>query len=230
MPPKILVVLTSHDEIPGVGPTGWYLPELAHPYEKLHKKTTITVASPKGGKAPLDPGSVKMFSEDPVCKDFLSKEFIWSDTKKLSDMNEKDFDAIFYVGGHGPMFDLTKNPTSISLIESFASKKKLISAVCHAPCVFLYTQDNTGVPLISGKEVTGFSNAEEDAVGLSAAMPFMLEDELGRVSGGNYVKAAEDWGVKVVREKSSYGGWIVMGQNPGSAGATAEEILKVLGA
>lgn len=128
------------------------------------------------------------------------------------------------------MFDLTTNPTSISLIESFAASKKLISAVCHAPCVFLNTKDSSGKPLISNIAVTGFSNAEEDAVGLSSAMPFLLESELGRVSGGKYVKAELDWGVKVVRERTSYGGVIVMGQNPGSAGGVAEEILSVLGA
>lgn len=126
------------------------------------------------------------------------------------------------------MFDLTTDPTSISLIEAFAAAKKPVSAVCHGPCVLLNTKDSTGKPLIAGSEVTGFSNSEEDAVKLSAAMPFMLETELKRVSG-KYVKAEQDWGAKVVRDKTSVGGVLITGQNPASAGKVAEEILRALG-
>ncbi|KAJ5725826.1 uncharacterized protein N7483_007183 [Penicillium malachiteum] len=216
MAPKILIVLTSFGEIPGVGPTGWYLPEFAHPHEVFHKKATLVIASPNGGKAPLDPNSVKMFESDPVAKNFLdTQESLWTNTEKLADMLARvdEFDAIFYVGGHGPMFDLTTNKTSIQLIESFAAKHKPITAVCHGPCVFLNTKNSSEEPLIAGAQVTGFSNAEEDAVKLSAAMPFMLETELQRISG----------------KTNGYGGALITGQNPASAGAVAEAILDVLG-
>ncbi|KAJ5711642.1 ThiJ/PfpI family protein [Penicillium malachiteum] len=232
MSPKILIVLTSFGEIPGAGPTGWYLPEFAHPHEVLHKKAALVIASPNGGKAPLDPNSVKMFESDPVAKNFLdTQESLWTNTEKLADMLGRvdEFDAIFYVGGHGPMFDLTTDKTSIQLIESFAAKRKPVTAVCHGPCVFLNTKNASGESLIAGAQVTGFSNAEEDAVKLSAAMPFMLETELQRVSG-KYCKAERDWGVKVVKSKTNgYGGVIITGQNPASAGAVAEAILDALG-
>ncbi|KAJ5623314.1 hypothetical protein N7490_011919 [Penicillium lividum] len=232
MAPSILVVLTSHDEIPGVGPTGWYLPEFAHPWEVLHKKASLTIASPKGGKAPLDPGSAKMFAEDPVSKNFLeTQEGIWANTHKLADVLPRagEFDAIFYVGGHGPMFDLTTDATSIKLIETFAAAKKPVAAVCHGPCVLLNTKNAAGEALIAGAEVTGFSNVEEDQVQMSAAMPFMLETELQRV-GGKYVKADEPWGVKVVSAKTNgLGGALITGQNPASATGVGEAILKALG-
>ncbi|KAJ5797647.1 uncharacterized protein N7503_006943 [Penicillium pulvis] len=232
MAPNVLVVLTSHDQIPGVGPTGWYLPEFAHPWEVLHKKTSLTIASPKGGKAPLDQGSVKMFESDPVSKSFLdNQEALWTNTEKLADMVPRagEFDAIFYVGGHGPMFDLTTDPTSIKLIETFAAAKKPVAAVCHGPCVFLNTKNSSGEPLIKGAEVTGFSNLEEDQVQLSSAMPFMLETEL-QAKGGKYVKADEPWGVKVVTDKTNgIGGVLITGQNPASATGVGEAILKALG-
>ncbi|KAJ5248257.1 hypothetical protein N7489_002414 [Penicillium chrysogenum] len=198
MTPKVLVVLTSHDKLGSTGnPTGWYLPEFAHPWEVLHEKVSLTIASPKGGEAPLDPASVKMFESDEASQKFLKEQkALWTNTHKLADMLPRagEFDAIFYVGGHGPMFDLTEDPTSLALIQTFAAANKPVAAVCHGPCVLLNATAPSGVPLISGVGVTGFSNAEEDAVSLSAAMPFMLETELGRVSGGKYVKAAEPWG------------------------------------
>lgn len=127
------------------------------------------------------------------------------------------------------MFDLTTDKTSIGLIEQFAAKRKIVAAVCHGPCVLLNAKNADGQPLISGAEVTGFSNAEEDAVKLSAAMPFMLETELRRVAG-SYVKAEEDWGVKVVRAATKgYGGVLITGQNPSSAAGVAEAILGALG-
>ncbi|KAJ5929982.1 hypothetical protein N7466_005475 [Penicillium verhagenii] len=233
MTPKILVVLTSHDEIPGVGPTGWYLPEFAHPHDVLHSKASLTIASPKGGKAPLDPGSAKMFESDPVSKKFLdTQEALWTNTHKLADIAPRagEFDAIFYVGGHGPMFDLTTDPISISLIETFAAAKKPVAAVCHGPCVFLNTKNASGEPLIAGAEVTGFSNLEEDQVQLSAAMPFMLETELQRISGGKFVKADEPWAPKVITAKTNgIGGALITGQNPASATGVGEAILKALG-
>ncbi|KXG46062.1 ThiJ/PfpI [Penicillium griseofulvum] len=234
MTPKVLVVLTSHDKIDATGkPTGWYLPEFAHPHEVLHKQVSLTIASPKGGEAPLDPSSVKMSESDPVAQKFLKEQkALWSNTHKLADMLPRagEFDAIFYVGGHGPMFDLTTDPISLALIQTFAAANKPVAAVCHAPCVLLNATAPSGVPLISGVSVTGFSNAEEDAVGLSSAMPFMLETELGRVTGGKYVKAAEAWGEMVVVGKAAgTGSTIITGQNPGSASGVGKAILKALG-
>ncbi|KAJ5472951.1 hypothetical protein N7530_006952 [Penicillium desertorum] len=234
MTPKVLVVLTSHDKLGSTGhPTGWYLPEFAHPWEVLHEKVSLTIASPKGGEAPLDPASVKMFESDEVSQKFLKEQkALWTNTHKLADMLPRagEFDAIFYVGGHGPMFDLTEDPTSLALIQTFAAANKPVAAVCHGPCVLLNATAPSGVPLISGVGVTGFSNAEEDAVSLSAAMPFMLETELGRVTGGKYVKAAEPWGEMVVVGKAAgTGSTIITGQNPGSATGVGKEIVKALG-
>ncbi|CAG8001851.1 unnamed protein product [Penicillium nalgiovense] len=234
MTPKVLVVLTSHDKLGSTGnPTGWYLPEFAHPWEVLHEKVSLTIASPKGGEAPLDPASVKMFESDETSQKFLKEQkALWTNTHKLADMLPRagEFDAIFYVGGHGPMFDLTEDQTSLALIQTFAAANKPVAAVCHGPCVLLNATAPSGVPLISGVGVTGFSNVEEDAVSLSSAMPFMLETELGRVTGGKYVKAAEPWGEMVVVGKAAgTGSTIITGQNPGSATGVGKEILKALG-
>ncbi|KAJ5555122.1 hypothetical protein N7461_003592 [Penicillium sp. DV-2018c] len=192
MTPKVLVVLTSHDKLGNTGnPTGWYLPEFAHPHEVLHNKVSLTIASPKGGEAPLDPSSVKMFESDPVSSTFLKEQkSLWTNTHKLSEMIPRvsEFDAIFYVGGHGPMFDLTENKDSIALIEAFAAAGKPVAAVCHGPCVLLHATAPSGEPLIKGVLVTGFSNEEEDQMKLSAAMPFMLETQLGRVTGGSMLR------------------------------------------
>ncbi|KAJ5510363.1 ThiJ/PfpI [Penicillium expansum] len=234
MAPKVLVVLSSHDKLGSTGhPTGWYLPEFAHPHEVLHDKVSLTVASPKGGEAPLDPTSVKESESDEVSQTFLKEQkALWTNTHKLADVLPRagEFDALFYVGGHGPMFDLTEDPTSLALIQAFAVANKPVAAVCHGSCVLLNAKAPSGVPLISGISVTGFSNDEEDAVNLSAAMPFMLETELGRVSGGKYVKAAEPWGEMVVVGKAAEtGSTIITGQNPGSATAVGKAILKELG-
>ncbi|KAF3390243.1 Glyoxalase 3 [Penicillium rolfsii] len=234
MAPKVLVVLTSANEIPKIQkPTGWYLPEFAHPWEVLHDKVSLTIASPKGGEAPLDPSSVEMFKSDATSTKFLSEQkALWTNTHKLSDVLARadEFDALFYVGGHGPMFDLTTDSTSLALIQTFAAAKKPVAAVCHGPCVFLNATSPSGVPLISGATVTGFSNVEEDQVQLSDAMPFMLETELQKVSGGGYVKADEPWGEKVVVSKTAgLGGVLITGQNPASATGVGEAILKALG-
>ncbi|KAJ5475528.1 hypothetical protein N7539_007815 [Penicillium diatomitis] len=248
MSPKVLVVLTSANEIPKLQkPTGWYLPEFAHPWEVLHEKVSLTIASPKGGEAPLDPSSVEMFKSDETSTKFLAEQkALWTKTEKLSDVLARadEFDAIFYVGGHGPnmrllspfgsespaMFDLTTDSTSLSLIQTFAVAKKPVAAVCHGPCVFLNATAPSGVPLISGATVTGFSNTEEDQAQLSDAMPFMLETELQKVSGGGYVKADEPWGEKVVISKTAgIGGPLITGQNPASATGVGKALLQVLG-
>ncbi|CAI7577861.1 unnamed protein product [Penicillium glandicola] len=233
MAPKVLIVLTSHDKLGDTGkPSGWYLPEFAHPYEVLHDKVSLTIASPKGGEAPLDPASVQMFASDASSQKFLNEQkSLWTNTHKLSDVLPRadEFDALFYVGGHGPMFDLTEDPTSLALIQNFAAAGKPVAAVCHGPCVLINATAPSGVPLVSGVDVTGFSNDEEDAVNLSSAMPFMLETELARVSG-KYAKAAEPWAEFVVVGKAAgTGSTIITGQNPASAAGVGKEILKALG-
>ncbi|KAK2809936.1 hypothetical protein FQN50_003350 [Emmonsiellopsis sp. PD_5] len=230
MAPKVLVVLTSQEKIPATGaPTGWYLPEFAHPYDVLKDKTELVIASPKGGAAPLDPGSVQLFIEDPVSSAFVKeKEALWTNTVKLSDVKAADFDAIFYVGGHGPMFDLPNDANSLSLIQELAEAKKPVAAVCHGPSVFLKATAG-GKPVIEGASVTGLSNEEEDGVKMSKYMPFMLETELDKVSKGGYVKASEPWGEKVVVSKvAGTGSVLITGQNPSSATGTAKELLKAL--
>lgn len=202
-----------------------YLPEFAHPYSVLEKAgVSITVASPNGGSSPLDPSSVEASKDDATSQDFLkTKESLWKDTHKLSSFVGKaaEFDAVFYVGGHGPMFDLATDTTSQRLIAEFWSAGKVVSAVCHGPAALVNAKLSDGTYLISGKEVTGFSNAEEDQMGLSGEMPFMLETGLGK-SGGKFVKAAEPFGEKVV--VAGEGGRLITGQNPASAGGVGEAI------
>lgn len=226
--PKVLFVLSSHDQMGNTGkPTGWYLPEFAHPYYKLEGHAEIVVASPRGGEAPLDPSSVEMFKEDGEAQKFLrEKEPLWKDTRKLGDfVGQADgFDAIFYVGGHGPMFDLAVDPTSQQVIKEFYEAGKVVSAVCHGPAALVNVKLSDGSWLVAGQEVTGFTNVEEDQVQLSAAMPFMLETELA-ARGGKVVKA-EPWAAKVV--KSGKDNKLITGQNPASAGPIGEAPLAAL--
>jgi len=225
--PKVLIVLTSQDKMPTTGkPTGWYLPEFAHPYDVLEPDCSITIASPKGGEAPLDPGSVEMFKEDKSSVEFLNtKESLWKHTEKLSDFvgRAKEFDAIFYVGGHGPMFDLATDETSIQLIRDFWESGKVVSAVCHGPAAFVNVKLSDGSYLIDKAEVTGFSNKEEDQVGLTSAMPFLLEDALKK-AGGKF-EMADPWQAKVLAAK---GGRLITGQNPASATPVGQAILKAI--
>ncbi|CAG8971904.1 hypothetical protein HYALB_00007820 [Hymenoscyphus albidus] len=227
--PKVLFVLTSHDKMGDTGkPTGWYLPEFAHPYEILAPHVSITVASPKGGAAPLDPASVDASKVDPISVNFLKeRESLWKQTNKLSSFLGRagDFDAIFFVGGHGPMFDLSTDETSHKLINEFYTHNKLITAVCHGQAALINVKVPGGGFLLDGQSVTGFSNTEEEAVGLTKAVPFSLEDKLNEATGGKYEKAASDWGANVV---VSRGGKLMTGQNPASAGPLGEAIKKAL--
>ncbi|KAG6006959.1 hypothetical protein E4U21_006578 [Claviceps maximensis] len=225
---RVLVVLTSADKIVKLDkPTGWYLPELAHPYDVLAPKTEIVVASPKGGVAPLDPSSVEMFKSDASSTDFLqNKKHVWEKTLPLKDFlgrGASEFDALFYPGGHGPMFDLVSDAHSVQLIEEFYKAGKPVAAVCHGPIVFRDVTVGEGVPLVRGRNVTGFTNVEEDQVQLSDAMPFLLEDELKR-KGAVFQAADEPWGEKVVVD-----GLLITGQNPASAKGVGEAILKAIG-
>ncbi|KAK4458075.1 class I glutamine amidotransferase-like protein [Cladorrhinum samala] len=225
--PKILVVLTSHDKLGDTGkPTGWYLSEFSHPHHVFDQASaTLTVASPKGGAAPLDPSSVEAAKEDDVSVKFLnSQSQIWSNTSKVSEFLGKadEFDAIFYPGGHGPMYDLAVDEDSQKLIAEFWAKGKVVAAVCHGPAAFVNVKLADGKPLVDGKKLTAFSDAEEQQVGADKAVPFALETKL-KEEGAKYEKAAEAWGEKVVVD-----GRLVTGQNPASAKGVGEAILKAL--
>ncbi|KAK0702106.1 class I glutamine amidotransferase-like protein [Lasiosphaeria miniovina] len=231
MAPKVLVVLTSHDQLGDTGrKTGWYLPEFAHPYHEFQAAgIEVTVASPLGGAAPLDPSSIDAAKDDSVSVAFLEgSKALWASTTKLSTLLEADaasqFDAIFYPGGHGPVFDLPVDAASQALISQFASQGKVVAAVCHGPAVFANVTLPSGEHLVKGKAVTGFSNAEEEQIGLSKALPFLLEDKLVE-AGATFLKADEPWGAKVVVD-----GKLITGQNPASAKGVGEAIVKAISA
>lgn len=176
--------------------------------------------------APLDPASVEMFKSDASSTNFLNNhKNLWESTKPLSEFASaaETYDALFVPGGHGPMFDLANDATSQKLIADFAGRGKVVAAVCHGPAAFVNVKLADGTHLLQGREVTGFSNAEEDQMDLSKHMPFMLETKLAEVSGGKYVKAAEPWGEKVV-----VSGNVITGQNPASAHKIGEEVVKAL--
>jgi len=227
--PKVLFVLSSHSELGNTGKkTGWYLPEFAHPYEVLAPHVQIVIASPHGGAAPLDPSSVEATKEDPISVKFLKEhEELWSKTEKLESFlgHAKEYEAIFYVGGHGPMFDLATDETSHKLINEFYTNSKIIAAVCHGPAALTHVKLSTGGYLLDNSPVTGFSNSEEDAVGLTSEMPFKLEDALNKASGGKYVKNASDWGKKVVVARE---GQLITGQNPASATGVGQAIYDAI--
>jgi putative intracellular protease/amidase len=222
---KILMVLTSHDVLGNTGrKTGFWLEEGAAPYFVFRDAgVELTLASPKGGQPPIDPKSdlpenqtaaMARFKQDPAAqKDFAN-------TKKLADMKSDDFDTIFYVGGHGPMWDLADNKTSIALIESFYNSGKPVAAVCHSPAVFHLVQYR-GTPLVKGKRVTGFTNEEEEEVKLTHVVPFLVEDELKRV-GGIFEKVA-NWKPHAIID-----GRLVTGQNPASSTAAAKALLRLM--
>ncbi|KAF6810386.1 Glyoxalase 3-like protein 2 [Colletotrichum sojae] len=228
MAPKVLIVLTSVDKIPKSGkPIGWYLPELAHPFDVLKAKgAEMVFASPKGGVAPLDQASVEMFASDPSSKNFLENhKDIWENTEPLANFvgRASEFDALFYPGGHGPMFDLAFDADSHKLIAEFAAQGKPVSAVCHGPGALVNAKTNDGEYLLKDRTVTGFSNTEEDQAGFTPEMNFMLEDRMKEV-GGNYVLADAPWGEKVVVD-----GNVITGQNPASAHGVGEAIAKAIG-
>ncbi|EJN04329.1 type 1 glutamine amidotransferase domain-containing protein [Phyllobacterium sp. YR531] len=222
---KILIVLTSHDKLGNTGKkTGFWLEEFAAPYYTfLDAGAEITVASPKGGQPPLDPKSDEPDSQTEMTERFRddkTAQQVLANTKVLTEVSEADYDAIFYPGGHGPLWDLTSDKASIKLIEQFYTNGKPVGAVCHAPAVLLQAQID-GEPLVKGKRVAGFTNSEEAAVQLTDVVPFLVEDELKRL-GGHYEKV-DDWQVLAVVD-----GHLVTGQNPASSSAVAGEVLKLL--
>lgn len=222
---KILMVLTSHGELGDTGKkTGFWVEEFAAPYYVLSDAgANITLASPKGGQPPIDPASTTDDAQSEATKRFdkdaeLQKKL--SMTKKLKDVNASDFDAVFYPGGHGPLWDLTNDLQSISLIESFNEQMKPMAFVCHAPAVLANVEDHKK-PLVRGKNVTGFANTEEQAVGLTEVVPFLVEDKLNQL-GANYSKG-EDWSSYVITD-----GRLITGQNPASSERAARELLNML--
>ena len=223
---KILMVLTSHDQLGDTGKkTGFWLEEFAAPYYVFKDAgAEVTLASPKGGQPPLDPSSdaddaqtdaTKRFKGDKAAQDQLAHTVV------LSTVSEEGFDAVFYPGGHGPLWDLAEDADSIKLIETFAADDRPIAAVCHAPAVFRHPKGADGKPLVAGKTVTGFTNTEEDAAGLTDVVPFLVEDML-KANGGTYEKGA-DWASFVVTD-----GTLVTGQNPASSEAAARKLLGLL--
>ena len=223
---KILIVLTSHDKLGDTGQkTGFWLEELAAPYYVFKDAgAKITLASPKGGQPPLDPKSndpafqteaTRRFEADPEAKAALAA------THKLSDVSSKDFDAVFYPGGHGPLWDLAEDPVSVRLIESTIEAGKPVAAVCHAPAVLRRVKTPDGKPLVQNKKVTGFTNTEEEAVGLTKVVPFLVEDMLKR-NGGVFSKVG-DWQPYVVTD-----GLLITGQNPASSTDAAGALLDKL--
>lgn len=223
---NILFVLTSHDKLGDTGKkTGFWIEEFASPYYTfLDEGADITLASPKGGQPPIDPSSdtpdaqteaTERFKNDDELQQKLAK------THKLSEVDEADFDAVFYPGGHGPLWDLAEDENSISLIESFNSNNKPVGFVCHAPAALKKVKGTDGQPLVKGKKVTGFSNSEEEGVGLMEVVPFKVEDMLEE-KGGAYSKA-DDWQPYVVED-----GNLVTGQNPASSESVAKKLLSQL--
>ncbi|MFE1601075.1 type 1 glutamine amidotransferase domain-containing protein [Methylobacterium sp. ID0610] len=223
---KILMVLTSHDQLGDTGrKTGFWLEELAAPYYVFKDAgAEVVLASPKGGQPPVDPKSnepdfqtdqTRRFEADTEANAALSS------TVRLDDVTHEGFDAVFYPGGHGPLWDLAEDLASVRLIEATLAAGKPVTLVCHAPGVLRHAKTPDGKPLVEGKDVTGFTNTEEEAVGLTQVVPFLVEDELKR-NGGRFTKSG-DWQPYVVAD-----GLLITGQNPASSGPAAERLLERL--
>lgn len=223
---NILIVLTSHDQLGDTGKkTGFWLEEFAAPYYTfIDAGAAVTLASPKGGQPPLDPKSdepdaqtdaTRRFGEDTQAQQALAS------TVPLGEIDPYNFDAVFYPGGHGPLWDLAQSVDSQTLIAAFYAANKPVAAVCHAPGVLKHVKAPDGHPVVKGKKVTGFTNTEEEAVGLTDVVPFLVEDML-KENGGEYSKAA-DWASYVVED-----GHLITGQNPASSEAVAQALLKRL--
>ncbi len=220
------MVITSHAELGNtVEKTGFWVEEFAAPYYTfVDAGVEVTLASPAGGQSPIDPkseladfqtASTKRFDADTESKALVAN------TQKLAEMKSSDFDAVFYPGGHGPLWDLTENTDSIALIASFLAEQKPVAAVCHAPAAFLNIKDVDGEYVVKGKAVTGFTNTEEEAVQLTEVVPFLLEDELVK-RGGDFQKVT-DWNAFAIQD-----GLLISGQNPASSELAAEKLLAAL--
>ncbi|WPR70744.1 type 1 glutamine amidotransferase domain-containing protein [Flavobacterium sp. NG2] len=223
---NVLFVLTSHSELGNTGEkTGFWIEEFASPYYYLiDNGIKVTLSSPKGGQPPIDPKSnvpdfqtpaTIRFNDDKELQCKLAK------TLALETVNPNDYDAIFYPGGHGPLWDLSENKTSIALIESFYKALKPVAAVCHAPIVLKEAKDSNGTPLVNKKKVTAFSNSEEMAIGLDTIVPFLVEEELK--NKGGYFSKGEDWESYAIED-----GHLITGQNPASSLAVAQLLFNQL--
>lgn len=220
---KVLMVLTSHDQLGNTGrKTGFWLEEMAAPYYVFKDAgAQITLASPKGGRPPLDPKSNEPNFQTDITRRFekdADAEGQLSRTLRLDSVKQEDFDTAFYPGGHGPMWDLAEDKNSIKLLESFWAAGKTIALVCHAPGVLRHVTTPEGEPLVQGKTVTGFTDGEEGEVGLTQVVPFLVEDELMRL-GATFSKV-KNWGVHTVVD-----GRLITGQNPASSGPTAKVLI-----
>ena len=224
---RILMIVTSHDKMGDTGhKTGIWLEELAAPYFRFRDAgADITLASPKGGQPPLDPNSQVPDALTEATKRFEGDEEAqkaFANTVTLDGLKADDYDALFYPGGHGPLWDLATDVKSIALIEAFFAQDKPVAAVCHGPAAFVNAKTKDGKPLVAGKKVTGFTNDEEKAVGLEKVVPLLIEDEFTK-QGGLYERA-DMWA-----SHAAVDGKLVTGQNPASSDAAADEVIKLLG-
>ena len=223
---KVLMILTSHDQLGNTGrKTGFWLEELAAPYYVFKDSgAEITLASPKGGRPPLDPKS-----DEPEFRTDLTRRFEndaaaetqLDETVRLDSVKQESFDTVFYPGGHGPMWDLAEDKNSVKLIESFLAGGKPIALVCHAPGVLRHVKTPDGKPLVQGKTVTGFTDGEEQEMGLTKVVPFLVEDEL--INLGATFSKVKNWGVHTVTD-----GHLITGQNPASSGPAAKVLIEKL--
>ena len=223
---KILIVLTSHSGLGDTGiKTGFWLEEFAAPYYTLADAgAAISLASPKGGQPPIDPKSEAPEAQTTYTHRFGRDQSLrrtLANTLKLGDVEAANYDAVFYPGGHGPLWDLTNDSHSVALLEAFEQQGKPMALVCHAPCALLKLKSPNGDSLIKGKRITGFSNTEEEVVKLDKVVPFLLEDEL-KNAGAVYSKGP-DFGVYLQKD-----GLLITGQNPASSAAAAQALLKLL--
>ena len=223
---KILMVLTSHDQLGDTDrKTGFWLEEFAAPYYVFNDAgAEISIASPLGGHPPIDPGSDAEYAQTEDTNRFKADESAkaqLASSLKLSDIDADNYDAVFYPGGHGPLWDLTNNQDNKNIIESFASNDRPIGAVCHASGVLRDVVGKDGNPFVSGRRVTGFSNSEEEAAGLTSIVPYLVEDALS-AKGGIYEKG-DDWAPLAIRD-----GNLITGQNPASSSQAAKELLALL--
>jgi len=223
--PSVLFILSSAKKTVTGKPAGWYLPEAAHPYYVLAPFFNVDFASPKGPDHPIDESSVKAYKDDENSAKFLNDPEVrvkLENAQKLADVSVKNYEAIFYVGGHGPVMDLPEDKDNVKLVSDFWKAGKIVSAVCHGPAALVGGTDASGASIFAGRTVTGFSNEEEVLFGTVDEVPFSLEDRIVEL-GANFVKPEKPYGVKVVVD-----GKLITGANPASAQGTGEALLKLL--
>ena len=224
---NVLMILTSHDTLGTTGDkTGFWLEEFAAPYYAfVDAEVNVTLASPKGGQPPLDPKSDQPDAQTDATARFKNDDDAQrrlANTKKLSDVSATDFDAVFVPGGHGPMWDLATDHTTATLLAAFFEADKPVGSVCHGPAALVGVTDKDGKSYLDGKRVTAFTNSEEEGVGLTEVVPFLLEDRLRSLAGS--FERGDDWASYVVTD-----GMLITGQNPASSAPAAEALLEVLG-